>query len=142
MPNPKEMDELDASWDEPEPSLPEPSPTPDLDDLDEGWDSPRRHKTGVERAQSRKEKAAARAQRQRDRALEAARKQKQKQRKPRPERSDSTEPEAPRRPNETQAAATARVLSASQAKRSWVRMFVAVGIIVVVAAFVLFVIVR
>jgi hypothetical protein len=137
--------DIDAGWDsepdpEPEPERPEPTPTPDIEALDGGWDAPRRHRTGAERAASRKEKARARAQRQKDRAADAARKQKQKQKRSGPPARAS---DAERKPMEKPTVgAAALAFSPRRTKRSWVRMLVAVALIVAIAAFVLFVIER
>ena len=84
-------------------------------------------KTADERAAARKAKARARAERRRAKAAAAAQKQKTKQkRRPKAEREASDRPE--RAPNAT--------------RRSWRRMLLAVGIIVAIAAFVLFVVIR
>jgi len=139
VPNQREsLDEVDASWDEPEePDAPEPSPTPDLDTIDDGWESPKRHRTGAERAAARKDKALARAHRQKERASFAAANQKRKKAR------IASEQDAPRKSKEpARASSVALALTPSRTKRSWVRMLVAVAVIVAVAAFVLFVIVR
>jgi uncharacterized membrane protein YccC len=112
----------------------------DVDSLDEGWDSveAKRHKTGAERAATRKAKAQARTERQRQKAAATAQKQKQKQKRARAAEDDDDEPARGKSHPPVRTAETERIA----ARRSWVRMFVAVGVIIAIAAFVMFVIVR
>ena len=84
-------------------------------------------KTADERAAARKAKALARAERRRAKAAAAAQKQKTK-RKRRPKSEREASERAERAPSAT--------------RGSWRRMLLAVGIIVAVAAFVLFVVIR
>ena len=138
-----DLDALDASWDEPKADAP--TPTPDLAAVDDGWDSVEakvRHKTGAERAAARKAKALARAERQRSKAAAAAQKQKQRQKPKRTERDDDDEDRP--KPARAKSDARPRCPEAEQvaARNSWIRMLVAVGVIVAIAAFVLFVLAR
>lgn len=139
---PHDHNDLDTGWDDPAPDeRPEPTPAPDVETLDAGWDDPRRHRTGPERAAARKAKARARAERQKAHAADVA----QRQKKKRP-RAASATPGVPsptrRRPRETAREVARLALDPSRTKRSWKRMLAAVAVIVLVAAFVLFVVAR
>ena len=139
-----DLDALDASWEEPK--APTPTPTPDVGAVDDGWDSIKvkeRHKTGAERAAARKAKALARAERQRSKAAAASQKQKQKQKPKRAERDEDDDdgPKPARAKRETARAPSADAEQIA-ARKSWIRMLVAVGVIIAVAAFVLFVLAR
>ncbi len=138
----RELDALDANWgDEDE------DEDDDLDALEGGWQSPHRHRTAAERAVARKEKAFERKSRANARAVVVAEKQKKKQ----PKRKSVTPPEPSAKKRARKSAPVAldvadeapekkvgnRSVRAAK-KRDWVRMLVAVGVIVAIASLVLY----
>jgi cobalamin biosynthesis Mg chelatase CobN len=162
-----DLDALDASWDhEPESTAPaseaDDDDDRDLDALDAGWDDPRRFRTAAEKAAARKEKMRLRAERQRARETAIAQKRKQKKKRAagvRASRTDdasdadletreetSFEPRGASNRAQKRAEASAGLAVKEAANRpkkgakrqDWVRMLVAVAIIVALAAFILF----
>ena len=144
-----DLDALDESWDADEPE-PDDEPDEDVDSLEAGWGDPKRGRTAAEKARAREEKARLRAQRQKARAAAIAQKQKPKQKK-RPstppksaapaarrgepateedELESSPEPAAPKR--------AVKSLPRAPAK-DWLKMGIAVAIIVALGLIVRFV---
>lgn len=142
-----DLDALDESWDAEQPEA-EDEPDDDVDLLEAGWGDPKRGRTAAEKARARDEKARLRTQRQKARAADIAQKQKPKQKRrpsapPGPatardaspralpdEGDDAAAPIAPKRP-------AARPLRAPA--KDWLKMGVAVAVIVTLGLIALFV---
>ncbi len=149
-------DDIDSGWDDEDEEDDDEASHEDVDALDSGWDTPeareRRHKNAEEKARARREKAEARKTRQRERLSVTASKQKQKQRKTKPPaeaggvaktKRDVTPPrdvakreEPSQRDKRTERATVKRPTFT----RSLPTMLIAVGIIIAIAAIILFVV--
>lgn len=140
-----DLDALDESWDAEEPEAEDESDD-DVDLLEAGWGDPKRGRTAAEKARARDEKARLRSQRQKARAADIAQKQKPKQKRrpsapPAPARDAS-----PRSLPDEGADAAAPIAPKRQAARplrapakDWLKMGVAVAVIVTLGLIALFV---
>lgn len=143
-----DLDALDESWDADEPE-PEDEPDDDVDSLEAGWGDPKRGRSAAEKARAREEKARLRAQRQKARAAIIAQKQKPKQKRassaPPPKAAARAAPpgapsvadeDAPSEPTAPRRAATS--VQRAPAK-DWLKMGIAVAVIVTLGLIALFV---
>jgi cell division protein FtsN len=143
-----DLDALDESWDADEPESDD-EPDEDVDSLEAGWGDPKRGRTAAEKARAREEKARLRAQRQKARAAAIAQKQKPKQKKRPSTPPRSAAPEAQRGEPVTEeeklaspepAAPRRAVTSLPRAPaKDWLKMGIAVAIIVALGLIVRFV---
>lgn len=141
-----DLDALDESWDADEPETEDDDADDDVDSLEAGWGDPKRGRTAAEKARARGEKVRLRAQRQGARAAAIAQKQKPKQRKrpSAPLRAATREKEAfEARPEAAEGRApavakrTAHPLTRAPA-RDWLKMGIAVAVIVTLGLIALF----
>ena len=140
-----DLDALDESWDADEPE-PEDEPDDDVDSLEAGWGDPKRGRTAAEKARARDEKARLRAERQKARAAAIAQKRKPKQKRrpstpPAADTAEATEGEAAveeKGPEPTAPKRAAKALSRPPAK-DWLKMGIAVAVIVTLGLIALFV---
>ncbi|HEX7603626.1 MAG TPA: hypothetical protein VF316_18535 [Polyangiaceae bacterium] len=141
-----DLDAVDESWDADEPE-PEDAPDDEVDSLEAGWGDPKRGRTAAEKARARDEKARLRAERQQARAAAIAQKRKPKQQKRRPSTppaaapAEATEDEAAvekKAPEPMAPKRAAKSLSRPPAK-DWLKMGIAVAIIVTLGLIALFV---
>jgi hypothetical protein len=144
-----DLDALDESWDAEEPDEPEDEPEDDVDSLEAGWGDPKRGRTAAEKARAREEKARLRAQRQKARAAAIAQKQKPKQKRrsvapaPKATPRETAASDAPDEEEESAPEPVAPKRAAKVSKRplakDWLKMGIAVAIIVTLGLIAVFV---